>query len=177
MILDWKNKSPRIPDSAFVAPNATVIGDVEIGEESSIWFQTVVRGDVHWIRIGDYTNIQDGSVLHVTSNVHPLYIGNRVTVGHMACLHGCKIEDSCLIGMGAVILDGAVIGEGSLVAAGALVPPGKVYPPRSLIKGNPAKVAREVTDKEWDGFLNRNWRDYAGYGAEYRKVFSSKDGQ
>lgn len=174
MILEWQGITPTIPESVFVAPNATVIGNVVLGENSSIWFQSVVRGDVNWIRIGDNTNVQDGSVLHVTSKLHPLEIGSRVTIGHMACLHGCKIEDNCLIGIGAVVLDGAVIGEGSLVGAGALVPPGKEYPPRSLIIGSPAKVAREVTEKEWTGFLDRNWRDYAGYGAEYRRLLDDK---
>lgn len=174
MILQLQGKFPKIPESVFVAPNATVIGDVEIGENSSVWFQTVIRGDVDWIRIGENTNVQDGSVLHVTSKTHPLEIGNRVTIGHMACLHGCRLEDNCLIGIGAVVLDGAVIGEGSLIGAGALVAPGKVIPPRSVVMGRPGKVVREVTEKEWDGFLDRNWRDYAGYGKEYRELLKSR---
>lgn len=172
MILDWQGQSPKFGDDVFIAPNATVIGDVVLGSRSSIWFQAVVRGDVNWIKIGEDTNVQDGAVLHVTNKTHPLTIGDRVTIGHKACLHGCTLNDNCLIGIGAIILDGAVIGKNSLVGAGALVPPGKEYPDNSVIVGSPAKVVRKITDKEWDGFLDRNWRDYSGYAAEYRRIIT-----
>lgn len=155
IILEYQGYLPKLADGAWVAPGATVIGDVEIGKDSSIWFGSVVRGDVHKIRIGDRTNIQDLSMVHVThykmadkSDGHPTIIGNDVTIGHRVMLHGCTIEDACLIGMSATILDGAVIGKESIVGAGALVTMNKIFPPRSLILGSPAKVVRELTDEE-----------------------------
>jgi len=155
MIVPYKDTSPAIAESAWIAPGATVIGDVEIGKESSVWFGCVVRGDVHRIRIGDRTNIQDLSMIHVThyknpdrSDGHPTIIGDDVTIGHRVMLHGCTIEDACLIGMSATILDGAVIGRESIVGAGALVTGGKVFPPRSLILGAPAKAIRTLSDDE-----------------------------
>ncbi|WP_456433218.1 gamma carbonic anhydrase family protein [Nitratifractor sp.] len=154
-ILSYRGLSPNLGEGSWIAPGATVIGDVALGEESSVWFGCVVRGDVHRIRIGDRTNIQDLSMIHVThykqpdkSDGHPTIIGNDVTVGHRVMLHGCTVEDACLIGMSATILDGAVIGRESIVGAGALVTGGKVFPPRSLILGSPAKVVRELTDEE-----------------------------
>ncbi|BCD62852.1 gamma-carbonic anhydrase [Nitratiruptor sp. YY08-26] len=155
MLLRYKEWFPKIGQNAWIAPDATVVGNVEIGKESSIWFGCVIRGDVHYIKIGDRTNIQDLSMIHVThykkpdmSDGYPTIIGNDVTVGHRVMLHGCTIEDACLIGMNATILDGAVIGKESIVGAGALVTGGKKFPPRSLILGTPAKVVRELTDKE-----------------------------
>ena len=154
-ILNYQGLSPNLGKGSWIAPGATVIGDVELGEDSSVWFGCVIRGDVHRIRIGDRTNIQDLSMVHVThykrpdkSDGHPTIIGNDVTVGHRVMLHGCTIEDACLIGMSATILDGAVIGRESIVGAGALVTGGKVFPPRSLILGSPAKVVRQLTDEE-----------------------------
>jgi len=154
-ILNYQGITPKLKAGSWIAPGATVIGDVEIGEDSSIWFGCVVRGDVHRIRIGDRTNIQDLSMIHVThykkpdkSDGHPTIIGNDVTVGHRVMLHGCTVEDACLIGMSATILDGAVIGRESIVGAGALVTGGKVFPPRSLILGSPAKVVHQLTDDE-----------------------------
>ena len=155
IILPYKGMEPRIHETAWVAPGATVIGDVEIGAESSIWFGTVIRGDVHRIRIGARTSIQDLSMVHVThykrpdrSDGSPTIIGDDVTVGHRVMLHGCTIEDACLIGMSATILDDAVIGRESIVGAGALVTKGKIFPPRSLILGSPAKVVRALSDEE-----------------------------
>jgi|SRR5690606_25360495 len=139
---------PRLAASVFVAPGAMVIGDVTIGEESSIWYNASVRGDVHWIRIGKRTNVQDLCVFHVTGGTHPLEIGDRVTVGHAAILHGCTVEDGALVGMGSRVLDGARIGEGALVAAGAIVSPGMVIPPYSLAIGAPARVRRELNEAE-----------------------------
>jgi len=155
--MDYKGLSPKIDKLAWIAPNATIIGDVVIGEESSIWFGVVIRGDVHKIRIGKRVSVQDLTMIHVThykkedkSDGSPTIIGDDVTIGHKVMLHGCKIEDGCLIGMSATILDDAVIGKESIVGAGALVTKGKKFPPRSLILGSPAKVVRELTQEEVD---------------------------
>ncbi len=139
---------PRIPDSCFLAPGAVVLGQVTLGEQASIWFNCTVRGDVHWIAIGEETNIQDNSVLHVTRDTHPLFIGARVTCGHAARLHGCTIEDEALIGIGAVVLDGALVRSGSMVAAGAVVPPGMEVPSGMLVAGVPARVIRKLRPEE-----------------------------
>lgn len=146
---------PKLGEGTWVAPSADVVGDVTCGKECSIWFGTVIRGDVHFITIGDRVSIQDLSMVHVThhkkadrSDGYPTIIGNDVTIGHRVMLHGCTIEDACLIGMSATILDGAVIGKESIVGAGALVTKNKVFPPRSLIMGSPAKVVRELNDEE-----------------------------
>lgn len=138
---------PEFGPEVFIADNATVIGDVTIGTGSSVWFGAVIRADVAQIRIGEHSNIQDGCLLHVAEDL-PLQMGDHVTVGHGAILHGCTIEDGVLIGMGAIVLDGAVIGAGSIVGAGALIPERKVIPPRSLVVGVPGKVAREVPLEE-----------------------------
>ena len=155
MIGNYLTYSPTLDERVWIAPSADVIGRVEMGCDVSIWFGCVVRGDVHFIKIGDRSNIQDLSMVHVThhkredmSDGHPTIIGNDVTVGHRVMLHGCTIEDACLIGMSATILDGAVIGKESIVGAGALVTKNKIFPPRSLIMGSPAKVVRELTDAE-----------------------------
>ena len=148
MIREYKNLKPKIGKNVFIAENATVIGDVEIGDDSSIWFGVILRGDVNYIKVGKCTSIQDGTVVHVTNRTHPTLIGNYVTVGHAVKLHGCTVKDNCLIGIGAIILDGAVINENSIVAAGTLVPPGKEFPPNSLIMGFPAKVKRELSSEE-----------------------------
>lgn len=159
-------RTPILHASAFVADGAVVLGDVEIGEHSSIWFGTVVRGDVNFIRIGARTNIQDLSVLHVTSKTHPTVVGDEVTVGHRVVLHGCTVKDRCLIGIGSVVMDGAVIGPESVVGAGALVPPGMVVPPRTLVMGAPAKVKRELTAEEVVA-LRRSADNYVDYAARY----------
>jgi len=155
MIYDFKDFTPKIGKNTWIAPSADVIGDVEIGEDSSVWFGTVIRGDVHYIKIGNRTSIQDVSMVHIThhkkadrSDGSPTIIGDDVTIGHRVMLHGCTIEDACLIGMSATILDNAVIGKESIVGAGSLVTKGKKFPPRSLIMGSPAKVVRELTDAE-----------------------------
>jgi len=155
MIYNFKDFTPKIGKNTWIAPSADVIGDVEIGEDSSVWFGTVIRGDVHYIKIGNRTSIQDISMVHIThhkkadrSDGSPTIIGDDVTIGHRVMLHGCTIEDACLIGMSATILDNAVIGKESIVGAGSLVTKGKKFPPRSLIIGSPAKVVRELTDAE-----------------------------
>lgn len=150
-LLPYGGKTPRLAPGTLVASGAQLIGDLEIGADSSIWFNVVVRADVHHIRIGARTNIQDNSTVHVTEGEAPCIIGNDVTVGHNAIVHACTVEDLCLIGMGAIILDHAVIGAGSLVGAGALVTQGKRFPPRSLIIGSPAKAVRTLTDEELAG--------------------------
>ncbi len=173
-LLPYQGIYPKLAEEVYIAPGAWIIGDVEIGLRSSVWFNTVVRGDMHYIRIGSETNIQDNSTLHVTAENFPLVIGNRVTVGHRAIVHGCVVEDDCLIGMGAVIMDGAKIGRGSLVAAGALVPPGHVVPPDSLVMGTPAKVhkAVEITDKE---LISQAARHYVELAAAYLHPYNSDD--
>ena len=148
MIRIYRGVLPRIAVSAYVDPSAQVIGDVAVGERSSIWPNTTVRADVHYIRIGEETNIQDNCCLHVELNKHPLVLGNRVTVGHSVTLHGCEVEDDCLIGIGATVLNGARIRRGSIVAAGALVPEGMEVPEASVVMGVPAKVRRQVTAAE-----------------------------
>lgn len=155
MLYPYKNILPTLGEGTWVAPSADVVGEVTCGEDCSIWFGCVVRGDVHYISIGDRVNIQDLSMIHVThykkpdkSDGNPTIIGSDVTIGHRVMLHGCTIEDACLIGMSATILDGAIIGKESIVGAGALVTKGKVFPPRSLIMGSPAKVVRELSDDE-----------------------------
>ncbi len=148
MIRPYRNVVPRLHPSVFIDDSAQVIGDVEIGEESSIWMCVVVRGDVNHIRIGRRTNIQDGTIVHVMIRTHPTIIGNEVTIGHAAVVHGCTIEDRCLIGMGAILLNGAHVGSGSIIAAGSLVTEGMTIPPRSLVIGSPAKVRRPLADAE-----------------------------
>jgi gamma-carbonic anhydrase len=172
-IIPYKGKSPRIAPTALLLPGVTLIGDVELGDESSIWFGTVVRGDVNWIRIGDMTNIQDRCVVHVTLDKHPTVIGDRVTVGHGAILHGCTVEDACLIGIGATVLDAAVIGKHSLVAAGALVTPHTKIPPESLVMGIPAVVKRPLTPTEIDN-LEASARRYVGYANNYRSYLADR---
>lgn len=146
------DKFPLIHESVFLASGAKIIGDVQIGENSSVWYNTVIRGDVHYIKIGSMTNIQDCSMLHVTNGRYPLNIGNKVTIGHSVTLHGCTLHDLCLIGMGAIILDDAVINERSMVAAGAVVKPGFVVPTGKLVAGVPAKIVRDLSDAEMVDF-------------------------
>ena len=155
MIERFKNWTPKIDKNVFIAKSADIIGNVHIGEDSSIWFGSVIRGDVHYIKIGKRVSIQDLSMIHVThfkkedmSDGNPTIIGDDVTVGHKVMLHGCTIENACLIGMSATILDGAVIGKESIVGAGSLVTKNKIFPPRSLIMGTPAKVIRTLSGQE-----------------------------
>lgn len=166
MIYPFKNKWPEIHETAFIAPSADVIGDVVIGQDSSIWFQVVVRGDVHSIRIGSRTNVQDHSMLHVTRKKSPLVIGDEVTVGHRVLLHGCTVGNRVLVGMGAIIMDDAVIGDDCIVAAGALVTKGFRAPDKSLIIGSPAKVSRSLTEEEMS-FLKQSAANYVGDKKEY----------
>ena len=143
MLLPHKGMSPRLHPSVFVADGARIVGDVEIGESSSVWFNTVIRGDILPIRIGRRTNVQDGCVLH-TKDGFPLTLGDEVTVGHGVSVHGCTVGDLCLLGIGCVVLDGAVIGRGSVIGSGAVVPPGTVVPPNSLVMGVPGRVVKDL---------------------------------
>ena len=168
-VYPYRDTSPTIPESAFIAPGAVVIGDVIVGEEAGIWFNSTVRGDVNFIRIGSATNIQDNSILHVTHDTHPLVIGDRVTVGHGVTLHGCTIGDESLIGIGAIVLDGAVVEGGAMVAAGALVPPGMVVATGTLVAGVPARVVRLLRDDE-----TRNLRASAARYVEYARIYAGE---
>jgi carbonic anhydrase/acetyltransferase-like protein (isoleucine patch superfamily) len=167
MIHRFGDHAPRLAPDVFIAPGAHVIGDVEIGAGSSIWFNTVVRGDVFHVRIGQRTNVQDLSLIHVTTGKHATLIGDEVTIGHRALIHGCTIENRCLIGMGAILMDRVVIGEESIVAAGAVVTEGTVIPPGTLALGFPAKPRRELSDAE-RAHLGTAARKYAALAATYR---------
>ncbi len=168
MLLEYLGKKPQLHESVFVAEGVHVIGDVIIGKDSSLWFNTVVRGDVNYIRIGDRTNVQDNSVIHVTHEKFPTVIASNVTVGHAAVIHGCTVEDCSLIGMGAILLDGCRIGEHSLVAAGSLVREGFIVPPGSLAAGVPARVVRQLTNEELRR-LEESAQHYVDYVSNYRQ--------
>ena len=168
MTRSFRGKRPQVAASAYIDPSAQVIGDVSLGERSSIWPNAVVRGDVNAILIGEESNVQDNCVLHGDEGIPPLFIGNRVTVGHSVVLHGCHIEDECLIGIGAIVLNNARIGAGSVIAAGALVPEGMRIPAGSLAMGVPAKVRREVSDEERERFKS-GARHYVALSQEYKQ--------
>jgi len=164
----FRGTAPRVHASAFIDQSAQVIGDVEVGEESSVWMCAVLRGDVNAIRVGRRTNIQDGSIVHGMTGMHATRIGDNVTIGHAAVVHGCTIEDQCLIGMGAILLNGAHVGGGSIVAAGTLLVEGMKVPPKSLVMGSPGKVKRLLTQAEIAGILTYA-EHYVGYRVEYMK--------
>ena len=171
MIRSYQGHSPIIPDSCYVDVSAQVIGDVILGEHASIWMNAVVRGDVHSIRVGAHSNVQDCAVLHGMRNLYPVIVGEYVTIGHNATVHGCIVDDACLIGMGAIIMNNARIGEGSIIAAGAVVPENMLVPSRSLVAGVPAKVRRELVSDDRDMILKyaRNYLDYTKIYLEERK--------
>jgi carbonic anhydrase/acetyltransferase-like protein (isoleucine patch superfamily) len=166
MLLEYKGKWPKLGERVFIAEGAMIVGDVEIGDHSSVWFNSVVRGDVDIIRIGAHSNIQDGSILHVMKDQYPLILHDYVTVGHGVMLHGCEIESHCLIGMRATILNNARVGAHTIVGAGALITEGTVIPPRSLVLGMPAKVKRELTDAEVE-----NIDEYARRYYQYKETY------
>jgi gamma-carbonic anhydrase len=168
MIRPYRGLMPRIADSAYIDASAQVIGDVVIGERSSIWLNVSIRGDVNYIRVGDESSIQDNTVLHVDADLYPCVVGNRVTVGHRVVLHGCEVGDEVLIGIGAVVLNGAKIGQGAVVAAGALVPERMEVPAHTLVMGMPAKVRREVTREEQARFRT-NCDNYIRIAAIYKE--------
>jgi carbonic anhydrase/acetyltransferase-like protein (isoleucine patch superfamily) len=166
MLRSYRGVRPRVHESAYVDDSAQVIGDVEIGAEASIWMNAVVRGDVHWIRIGARTNVQDGTVVHVMHRTHPTTIGSDVTIGHAAVIHGCTLADRVLVGMGAILLNGVRVGDDSIVAAGTLLAEGTVVPPRSLVMGSPGKVKRQLVDGEVASILQYSER-YVSYRLDY----------
>ncbi|HEX2266659.1 MAG TPA: gamma carbonic anhydrase family protein [Actinomycetota bacterium] len=168
--LSYLDRNPALHTSVFVAEGARVVGDVEIGEESSVWFNAVVRGDTSTVRIGARTNIQDGAVVH-TDTGKPVSIGDDSTIGHNAVIHGCTIGNGCLVGMGAIVLSGAAVGDQSLVAAGALVPEGKEFAARSLLVGSPAKLVRTLSDEEVDRLIRRGVQTYLRLAREYSSDF------
>jgi carbonic anhydrase/acetyltransferase-like protein (isoleucine patch superfamily) len=167
-VIAWNGHKPTIAPTVFVAAGAAVIGQVEIGEESSIWFNTVIRGDVNTIKIGQRTNIQDNSTVHVTSKTGPTVIGDDVTIGHNAVIHACTIENNCLIGMGSTILDGAIIRSHCFVAAGSVVTPGKEMPSGMMVMGSPAKPVRPLNESEL-AFLKRSAQDYVATAKSYQQ--------
>lgn len=167
-IRPYRGKFPQIAASAYIDPAAVIIGDVVIGEDSSVWPRSVVRGDVHYIRIGNRTNIQDGCVLHVMKDEYPLILGDEVTVGHSVTLHGCSIESRVLIGMGCIVLNGAVIGSNCIIAAGTLITERTVIPQGSLVMGSPGKVKRMLTGIDQNS-IERYAERYAGYKDVYRQ--------
>lgn len=167
MVRAYRGVVPTVALSAFIDESAQVIGDVMIGDESSVWMNAVVRGDVNHIRIGSRTNLQDGVIVHVQGEPsHPTLVGSEVTVGHGAILHGCTVADRCLIGMGVILLNGVQVGEGSIVAAGSLVTERTVVPPRALVMGSPARVRRAVTDEEYAA-IRESAANYAKYRLDY----------
>jgi carbonic anhydrase/acetyltransferase-like protein (isoleucine patch superfamily) len=171
VVVPYSGKNPGFDEDVFVAQGAVVIGDVRIGSHSSVWFNTVVRGDVHPIRIGRYTNIQDNATVHVMYN-HSTIIGDYVTVGHNAVVHACTVGNNCLIGMGAIILSYSEIGENSIIAAGALITEHKVIPPNSLVIGSPGKVVRALTAQEIAG-LRKSAESYSEHAQEYMSYYNA----
>ena len=169
VILPVKGQMPQIPEDCFVAPNATIVGDVTMGSDCSIWFNAVIRGDVNKIRMGNKVNIQDGACIHCTFEKTETILGNSVSVGHNAIVHGCVIEDNVLIGMGAIVMDKAHIGTGSIIAAGAVVLEGTIVPPGSIFAGVPAKKVKEVSPELMKGEVERIANNYLQYSSWFKK--------
>jgi carbonic anhydrase/acetyltransferase-like protein (isoleucine patch superfamily) len=159
MIKDFKATSPKIHPTAFIADGALIIGDVEIGEDASVWFGSVLRGDVNFIRVGARTNVQDMTMIHVSSKGLPTILEENITIGHRVTLHACHVESGCMIGMGAILMDAVRVGRNSLVGAGSLLTPGTQIPPNSLVVGSPGRVKRELTLDELNS-LEESWRNY-----------------
>ncbi len=170
MIQPFIHVEPTVGPTNFIAENAAVIGDVHLGIHSSVWFSATIRGDVHRIRIGDRSNVQDNAVVHVTNRTAPTSIGDNVTIGHSAIVHGCTIGNRVLVGMGAILLDHVVVGEDTIIGAGTLITSGKAIPPRSLVIGSPGKVVRQLTDEEVASIMN-----YADNYVKYKNVYLGVD--
>ena len=168
MLYSYHDKKPSVHESVFIAPGAHLIGDVQIGEESTVWFNAVLRGDEGPIQIGKKCSVQDNVTAHLYEGF-PLFVGDEVTIGHNAILHGCTIETRCIIGMGSTILDGAIIGEESIIGANTLIPSGKKIPPRSLVVGSPGKVIREITEKDIE-LIQLSIDTYVQKGKEYKEA-------
>ena len=171
MIYEFLNRSPQFSENVFIAPSADIIGDVTIGDESSVWFNTTIRGDVNWIRVGKRSNVQDNTCIHVTNRTNPTDIGNEVTIGHSAVIHGCKIHERVLVGIQATILDQAVLHSDVIVAAGSLVPPGKILESGYLYMGVPVKKARELS-KEEIASIKKHADNYVKYYRAYKQLDS-----
>ena len=172
-ILTVNNKTPEIGEGCFVAPNATIVGEVIMGEQCSVWFNAVIRGDVHYIKMGDKVNVQDGAVIHCTYQKHPTNIGNNVSIGHNALVHGCTVHDNVLIGMGAIVMDRCVINSNSIIAAGAVVLEGTIVEAGSIYAGVPAKKVKDISPEKISGEINRianNYTHYASWFEEYNAV-------
>jgi gamma-carbonic anhydrase len=170
MLYEFLGRQPRFDESNFIAPSADIVGDVTLGHESSVWFNTTLRGDVNWIEIGERSNVQDNTCIHVTNQTAPTLIGNEVTIGHSAMIHGCTIRDRVLIGIKAVVLDHAIIEEDCIIAAGSLVPPGKVMPSGYMCMGVPARPVRLLTDEERASILK-----FSANYVKYSRVYMRKD--
>ncbi|MBE7411532.1 MAG: gamma carbonic anhydrase family protein [Leptospiraceae bacterium] len=168
MIYEFQSIKPNIHETAFIAPSADIIGNVTIGKNSSIWFQTLVRGDVNYITIGENVNIQDMSVVHVARDKFPTIIGDNVSIGHRAIVHGCVLQKFSFVGMGAMLMDGVELGEYSFIAAGTLIPPGKKIPPGVLVMGSPGKIIRDITDEDRE-IITRTASNYSRYKDNYLK--------
>jgi len=168
LIKEVRGKQPQFGKDCYLAENATVVGDVVMGDRCSVWFTTVVRGDVHTIRVGDEVNIQDGAIIHCTFEKSPTTIGNRVSIGHRAIVHGCTLHDHVLIGMGAIVMDDAVIGENSIIAAGAIVTKGTVVPPGTVWAGTPARQLKEIDESLQRGEIERIASNYHLYSSWFK---------
>ena len=169
LIFEIKGKSPSWGSNCFIAPNATICGDVIMGDECSLWFNSVVRGDVNFIRMGNKVNVQDGAIIHCTYLKSSTVIGNNVSIGHNAIVHGCVIDDNVLVGMGAIIMDHAKIGSNSIIAAGAVVPENTVVPSGSIFAGIPAKKLKDISEKLIKGEIERIANNYVMYAGWYKK--------
>lgn len=169
MLYEFLGSQPQVDRSNFIAPSADIIGDVVLGEESSVWFNCTIRGDVNYIRIGKRSNVQDNTCIHVTNQTHPTVVGNQVTIGHSAMIHGCTIQDRVLVGIKAIILDGAVIESDCIIAAGSLVPPGKVMPSGWMCMGSPAKPVRKLTEDEIASIVKYS-DNYVKYSRAYMQL-------
>ncbi len=168
-LIEVRGKTPQYGEDCFIAPTATLIGEVEMGDRCSVWFNAVVRGDVHYIRIGDEVNIQDGAVIHCTYQKAPTRIGNRVSIGHNAIVHGCTLQDNVLIGMGSIVMDDAIVESGSIVAAGAVVTQGTVVEAGTIYAGVPARKVKEVSAELTRGEIERISHNYLKYSGWFKK--------
>ena len=169
IIKSVNGKSPIIPADCYVAENATIVGDVTIGKQCSVWFNAVLRGDVNYIKIGDKVNIQDGAVVHCTYQKHPTIIGNNVSIGHNAIVHGCAIHDNVLVGMGAIVMDNCIVGSNSIIAAGAVVTQNTVVEPGSIYAGVPAKKVKDIDQSDFAGEIERIANNYVMYSSWYKE--------
>lgn len=169
LIKEVNGKSPQIPNNCFIAENATIVGEVTLGDECSVWFNAVVRGDVHYIKIGDKVNIQDGAIIHCTYQKHPTVIGNNVSIGHNAIVHGCIIHDNVLIGMGAIVMDGCIIESNSIIAAGAVVTQNTRVLSGSIFAGVPAKKVKDIDQSDFAGEIKRISNNYVMYSSWFKE--------